>query len=144
MKIDRIQGLISIQSDYTQYGADELCESYCQSIQPRPKADRVRGSEGTPKCWYCKSEEDETIDHFFLSCAKFDEIRYDLLQEMKTRLEALGDEGIQAWHSFNRGSLSLQSQIILGVLSFGGVVDDVIVQFREQYVAKAWNERIVI
>lgn len=63
---------------------------------------------------------------------------------MKDRLEALGDEGIQAWHSFERGSLSLQSQIILGVLSFGGVVDDVIVQFREQYVAKAWNERIVI
>ena len=110
---------------------------------PRPK-ERARGSEGTPKCWYCKGEEDETIDHFFLSCEKFNEIRASLLLQLKEQLEALGDEGINAWHSFERGSIVLQSQIILGLLSFGGIVDDVIDQFRNQYVAKAWNERIVI
>jgi hypothetical protein len=118
-------------------------ESHCQSVPPRPK-ERVRGSEGTPKCWYCKGEEDETIDHFFLSCEKFNEIRNFLLLEMKASLEALGERGLHAWHLFEQGSLALQSQIILGILSFGGVVDDVIVQFRDQYVAKAWNERIVI
>lgn len=120
--------------------------SQFQAVSPppvRPK-ERARGSEGTPKCWYCKGEEDETIDHFFLSCAKFDEIRASLLLQLKEQLEALGDEGINAWHSFERGSLVLQSQIILGMLSFGGVVDDAIDQFRNLYVAKAWNERIVI
>ncbi|KXJ23983.1 uncharacterized protein LOC110249544 [Exaiptasia diaphana] len=141
MKIDPKQSLMEITSASLQ---QELCSSQFQASPPPRPNQRARGSEGTPKCWYCKGEEDETIDHFFLSCAKFNEIRASLLIQLKEQLEALGDQGMHAWLSFERGSVVLQSQIILGVLSFGGVVDDVIDKFRNQYVAKAWNERIVI
>ena len=79
-----------------------------------------------------------------LACPKYEEIRKDLLNQLRQNLESLGDRGTHAWSCFVRGSLSYQVQVILGVFQFGGSVDEAIAQFSTEYAAKAWNGRIVI
>ncbi|EDO49601.1 predicted protein [Nematostella vectensis] len=146
MKTIQFPGLMNSQAKLLQIqamGARTELGTTKAPVYQKPK-DLLRGSEGTPKCCYCKSEEDEDIDHFFLSCGKFHEIRESLLLQLKENLEALGDRGVQAWDAFNQGSATIRSQIVLGLFSFGSHVDEVVGQFREQFVAGAWNERIVI
>lgn len=100
--------------------------------------------ESSPTCWHCKTGEAETIGHVLLACPKYEEIRRELLNQLRQNLESLGERGNHAWSCFARGSLSYQMQVILGVLQFGGLVDEAIAQFSSEYAAKAWNGRIVI
>lgn len=105
---------------------------------------RFQGSEETSKCCHCQGEEDETIEHFLLSCTKYQTVREELLDQLQHNLKAIGDRGLYTWERFSEGSRATRAQIILGMLSFDTVVDEVINEFRNEYAARAWSDRIVI
>ena len=79
-----------------------------------------------------------------MSCSKFEEIRSELLCQLRGELEAIGERGFQVWQRFTASSPACQSQMILGEQSFGALEDEAIGHFRTEYVARAWSERIVI
>lgn len=84
------------------------------------------------------------MEHFLLSCSKYEEIRSQLLCQLQGDLQAIGERGLQVWQRFSESSPACQSQIILGAQSFGALEDEAIRHFRTQYAARAWSERIVI
>lgn len=108
------------------------------------KLSRRHEREGSPKCYHCDTDENITVEHFLLSCSKYEEIRSELLCQLQGELEAIGATGFQVWQRFSQSSPACQSQIILGERSFGALEDEAIRQFRTQYTARAWSERIVI
>ncbi|KAJ7389701.1 hypothetical protein OS493_029600 [Desmophyllum pertusum] len=105
---------------------------------------RRQEREGSPKCYHCDIDENITVEHFLVSCSKFEEIRSELLSQLRGELEAIGERGYQMWQRFTSSSPACQSQIILGAQSFGALEDEAIDHFRTEYVARAWSERIVI
>ncbi|XP_068701847.1 uncharacterized protein [Montipora capricornis] len=108
------------------------------------KSTRRQEREGSPKCYHCERDENITVEHFLLSCSKYEEIRSELLSQLQGELEAIGERGFQVWQRFSESSAACQSQIILGEQSFGALEDEAIRHFRTQYTARAWSERLVI
>lgn len=125
---------------------NKACLSF--SLSPNGKAHkrsiRRQEREGSPKCYHCDGDENITVEHFLVSCSKFEEIRSELLSQLRGELEAIGERGFQVWQRFTASSPACQSQIILGAQSFGALEDEAIDHFRAEYVARAWSERIVI
>ncbi|KAM7450313.1 hypothetical protein ABFA07_001883 [Porites harrisoni] len=115
-----------------------------QNTKDYKRTIRRQEREGSPKCYYCDTDENITVEHFLLSCSKYEEIRSELLCQLRGELEAIGERGFQVWQRFSASSPSCQSQIILGAQSFGALEDEAISHFRAQYAARAWSERIVI
>ncbi|XP_029204915.1 uncharacterized protein LOC114968854 [Acropora millepora] len=124
---------------------DYVCSSSASlNSTDHKKLSRRHEREGSPKCYYCDTDENITVEHFLLSCSKYEEIRSELLCQLQGELEAIGATGFQVWQRFSQSSPACQSQIILGERSFGALEDEAIRQFRTQYTARAWSERIVI
>ena len=59
------------------------------------KLSRRHEREGSPKCYYCDTDENITVEHFLLSCSKYEEIRSELLCQLQGELEAIGATGFQ-------------------------------------------------
>lgn len=59
------------------------------------KLRRRHEREGSPKCYYCDTDENITVEHFLLSCSKYEEIRSELLCQLQGELEAIGATGFQ-------------------------------------------------
>ena len=131
---------------WTKASSNIACLSF--STPPNGKAHkrsiRRQEREGSPKCYHCDRDENITVEHFLVSCSKFEEIRSELLSQLRGELEAIGERGFQVWQRFSASSPACQSQIILGAQSFGALEDEAIDHFRTEYVARAWSERIVI
>ncbi|PFX19239.1 uncharacterized protein LOC111338463 isoform X1 [Stylophora pistillata] len=141
----KFRSLVSISSENVREN-----KQIAHNLSSPPDAKNYKGTirrqerEGSPKCYHCDGDENITVEHFLLSCSKFEEIRSELLCQLRGELQAIGERGFQVWETFTASSPAFQSKIILGAQSFGAEEDEAINHFRTQYVARAWSERLVI
>ena len=66
-----------------------------QNTKDYQRTIRRQEREGSPKCYYCDTDENITVEHFLLSCSKYEEIRSELLGQLRGELEAIGERGFQ-------------------------------------------------
>ena len=78
----------------------EFFLSLCSTLlntNDQKKTIRRQEREGSPKCYHCDRDENITVEHFLLSCTKYEEIRSELLCQLQGELEAIGERGFQVY-----------------------------------------------